>query len=538
MVTDAKIELFGGNIHCDRYHLLSPAQNVVEQVGTIVHTEEGKAFNGFNNEFIVNQNYDIIAESRIARITLKGMNSIGGTEQPIYCLVNDIEPLRNDKSYVSLEPDSWMNYRARFSLGKQNTLYEITRLLSDYPFMEYGGKFKYFDTNGRITLFPTNNANILVLRHVEGSIEEQREDEDWLYYFKTPDFYMGMWTLFHQFYVNNIDTNEIISVYLSPFELDLDPETAWIHVGNDYLWRLRLDAFQTINVTKVYTNNIIVNNNQYEKTCILDMNGNIVWQSEYKDIGEKTVVARLDIGFDDCKWDCFIRNRSSTSKVEYSPNNRFSIVCNPVSFFADYYQQYINLERSYNVEKRNAQYDKQQLDAIGDVVASTLWHGTSSGQPTKGGKGISQFFPQSSAIATGGAAIGGTIQIAFESYSLGEYNKKITDIENRQAKIQYDKYNAIGSSLMNFICGNTKPCYMNLRVDDATYNSKAVFGNTTDDLLTTYNCRIASSDAMAILRTNPPKYLSGDFDFSAIPLKDALQLNARFKTGIEFVSWL
>ena len=369
-------------------------------------------------------------------------------------------------------------------------------------------------------------------------MEEQREDEDWLYYFKTPDFYMGMWTLFHQFYVNNIDTNEIISVYLSPFELDLDPETAWIHVGNDYLWRLRLDAFQTINVNKVYTNNIIVNNNQYEKTCILDMNGNIVWQSEYKDIGEKTVVARLDIGFDDCKWDCFIRDRTSTSKVEYSPNNRFSIVCNPVSFFADYYQQYINLERSYNVEKRNAQYDKQQLDAIGDVVASTLWHGTSSGQPTKGGKGISQFFPQSSAIATGGAAIGGTIQIAFESYSLGEYNKKITDIENRQAKIQYDKYNAIGSSLMNFVCGNTKPCYMNLRVDDATYNSKAVFGNTTDDLLTTYNCRIASSDAMAILRTNPPKYLSGDFDFSAIPLKDALQLNARFKTGIEFVSWL
>lgn len=79
---------------------------------------------------------------------------------------------------------------------------------------------------------------------------------------------------------------------------------------------------------------------------------------------------------------------------------------------------------------------------------------------------------------------------------------------------------------------------MNLRVDDASYNSKAVFGNTTDDLLTTYNCRIASSDAMAILRTNPPKYLSGDFDFSAIPLKDALQMNARFKTGIEFVSWL
>ena len=149
MVTDAKIELFSGNIKCDRYHLLSPTQNVVEQIGTISHTEEGKAFNGFNNEFIVNQNYDIISDSRIARITLKGMNAIGGTEQPIYCLVNDIEPLRNDKSYVTLEPDSWMNYRARFSLGKQNTLYEITRLLSDYPFMEYGGKFKYFDTNGR-----------------------------------------------------------------------------------------------------------------------------------------------------------------------------------------------------------------------------------------------------------------------------------------------------------------------------------------------------------------------------------------------------
>ena len=537
MVTDAKIQLFSSMVKCDRYHLLSPTEIETGGVGILVHEEEGKAFNGFNNEFIINQNYDIVSESRMAKITLKGMNALGGTEDPIYCLVNDIEPLRNDKTYVSLEPDAWMNYRSRFTLGKQNTLYEITRLLPDYPFMEFGGKYKYFDTSGRYPIFPSNNANILVLRHVEGSVEEHREDENWLYYFRTPDFFMGMWTLFHQFYENNIDTNEIISVYLSPFELDLDPDEAWIHQGNDYLWRLLLGHFQTINVTKVYTNNIVVNNNQFQKTCILDMNGNIVWQSEYKDIGNKTLVARLDISFDDCKWDCFIRDRDSTSKIEYSPNNRFSIVCNPVSFFADYYQQYINLERSYNVEKRNAQYDKQQLDAIGDVVASTLWHGTSSGQPTKDGKGVTSALPKSSAIATTGAAVGGMVQIIIQDYAFGEYNKKLTDIENRQAKIQYDKYNAIGTSLMNFVCGNTKPCVMNLRVDDATYNSKSVFGDSSDDLLTTYNCRIKSTDVMSILRTNPPKYVSGDFDFSSIPLKDALQLNARFKTGVEFVTW-
>lgn len=264
------------------------------------------------------------------------------------------------------------------------------------------------------------------------------------------------------------------------------------------------------------------------------MTGGIVWQAEFKDAGEKTIVGRFDISFDECKWNCFVRDRNASNKVSTDPTTKFTIVCNPISFFADYYQQYQNLERSFNTEKRNAQYDKQQLDAIGDVVASTLWHGTSSGQPTKNDGGKFSMMPKSSGVAIAGAALGGTVQIAVQSYSLGEYNKKLSDIENRQAKLQYDKYNALGNSVMDFVVGGSKPRMYIMDIDE---ESSSDIGETRN---ITYNSGISSSVATSLFldtQGQSPKYLSGDFDFYNIPLKDGLQLNSRLKTGVEFVSW-
>lgn len=272
----------------------------------------------------------------------------------------------------------------------------------------------------------------------------------------------------------------------------------------------------------------------YGTSVITNMTGGIVWQAEHKDVGNKEIVARLDISFDECKWNCFVRNLNSDEKICTDPTRKFTIVCNPISYFADYYQQYQNLERSFNTEKRNAQYDKQQLDAIGDVVASTLWHGTSSGQPTKGDGGKFSMMPKSAGVAIAGAALGGTVQVAIQSYSLGEYNKKLSDIENRQAKLQYDKYNALGNSVMDFVVGGSVPRMYIMDIDVESSHDITTLRNIT------YNSGITSTDAEDLFLNSqiaPPKYLSGDFDFYKIPLKDGIQLNARLKTGVEFVLW-
>lgn len=546
MVNDAKIEIFSDDIKCDRYHLLAPDQVAYIEQEDIVHTEEGKAFTGFDNDFIINNNYDVVKNSRMARITLSGMNIKNDVEQPIYCLINDIQPLRNDKTYISLEPDSWMNYRKDFALGHNNTLYESTDLLDDYPYHDYTGNYKEFVISGYdVNLFPNNKFNILVLRHresrlpdTEGTGDIGNPDEDWVYYLKTTDnFYMSLWSLFQYFYNNYIDTNEIVAIYLSPFELNMGSDNPIEITQNELLFVKKLEVLQYewSQPNKVLSQNIDIFYTPWSKTVITDMSGATIWQSLPKDAGEKKIIARLEISFDECKWNCFITDSDSTEKICTDPSRKFSEICNNISFFADYYQQYQNLERNFNIQKRNAQYDKQQLDAIGDVVASTLWHGTSSGQPQKGGKGLTAALPQSSAIATGGAAIGGIVQIGIQNYSLGEYNKKLDDIENRQAKIQYDKYNSVGNSVLEFVTGATKPRLMSMVVDDETIYSKSIFGGNK----VTYNCGIHDRDLYDILTDTEGihSYISGDFDFIKIPLRDALQLNARFKTGVEFVSW-
>lgn len=541
MSTDAEIKLFKGNINCDRNHLLSINRSVDDSSTNICYEEVGNAFNGFNEPFILNTNYDLVKSSRIAEIKLKGMN-LKLNEQsvmeefPIYCLINNIQPLRNNKTYVSLEPDAWLNYRNDIVLGNINTLFETTELLTNYPYYEYTGKYKYFYNMQKLE--DVYSRYVIILWH---SAVDNFDYTIVIHCTVNLSIYEFLFKVFNVIERHNYDTNQIISISLSPFNmsnitsvmLDVTTNEDTEDYCTVFMTASNLFNKHCIDHPTVKEVNIVCN--PYEKTVITDMNGSIVWQAVHMNNGTKYLKYVLNASPNMVYWDFVIQDTNDANYIEVSPNKRFSIVCNGIPFFADYYQQYMNTERSFNIEKRQAQLDKQLIDGIGDTAASTLWHGTSSGAPKKDATGIAKYFPATSMIATAGAAIGGGIQTGLEWYSTGDYFKRLNDIENRQAKVQYDKLIASSDSIVGYTTKRSLPSIGSLRVDVETVNSKHTFG----DLNIKYNCPINKIDLNTLLFSynDHAKYISGDFDFCSIPVMDALQLNTRFKGGVEFVDW-
>lgn len=231
MSTDVEIYIFDNTVNCDRYHLLKVENPTPILSERVEYSESGNAFNGFNNPFILNVNYDRVKYSRMCAIRLKGMNiyEINGQtqEQPIFCLINNIEPLRNDKTVIEIEPDAWMNYRREVKIGDLNTLYSCTRFIPECPFQQHKAKFKTMTTqNGNVLFGDSPYYNIIAIRHREARTPGQgdigNQDEDWIYYLRSSDsYYKAIHTLFWYFFTNNIDTNQLIALFVSPFELKL-----------------------------------------------------------------------------------------------------------------------------------------------------------------------------------------------------------------------------------------------------------------------------------------------------------------------------
>ena len=114
----------------------------------------------------------------------------------------------------------------------------------------------------------------------------------------------------------------------------------------------------------------------------------------------------LDVSYGSCFWNGIVGAPQTHSQ---DVENRFTIPCIDLGYFLDYYQQYSNIQRGYNTELRQAQLEKQLIDGVGDVVASTLWHGTSSGAPAPNATGIKAAIPATSMYGIAGGAIGGNI---------------------------------------------------------------------------------------------------------------------------------
>ena len=531
MVNDAKIQIFSSDVNCDRYHLLRKGGNPSFSQSLIVHTEEGKAFNGFNSPYILNCSYEDVIDSRYTALTINGINN----GSPQYYMINSVTPIRVDKCMVELEYDVWMNdfLYGNGIVGKNNTLFETTKLLEDYPFREFPAKFKYFSNETRLCT-PTRSNVIITIHDSEFNVDR-------VFIGVMPSgkrIYLLVYTIFEYFTNNNVDTNSILNVSVSPFDVPqavlnemvvVDSNT---DLGYNLYKRNLLDVQRLLEDDYLIYQSVNLVNTPYSKSVILGVNNNIVWQCEFNDAGSRYILGKLIIEINSCKWVFKVSPTNTLSTI--LPDKEFTIECFSFPFFSDYYQYYMNLERSFNNEKRQAQLDKQVIDGIGDAVASTLWHGTSSGAPAKGATGVASVVPATSAIAMGGAAVGSAIQIYANWYSTNEYNKKLDSIENRQARLQYDKINATNDS--PFMLDSTKiyPRIAELKVDDETVNSRDTYGN----YLVTYNCRIDSTTLNSLINgTNPPIYISGDFEFLKMSSSYATQLNQRFKNGVEFVSW-
>ena len=535
MVTDAKIEIFSKRVNCDRYHLLKPLGNIDDSQINIIHTEEGKAFNGFNQGFIIDAVYDKVKYSKIARITLKGMN-LQLNEQsimeefPIYCLISNVYPIRNDKTMIELEPDAWLNYRNEYEIGEQNTLFLCSEYLIDYPASDISTMFYKFEKVGNI--FECQYLNFIIFYH------NSENNHDLVYMFKTLkswDFFLAYsQELLNIFTDAGIDTNSILAMYLSPFDLDYSngAYNSWVDLGIQITgisgYYLDYNAFVVENKLKTLTQNHTFVSNPHTKTVILDACGSTIWTANRENDGTQSVNITLELNYNGCNWVGYV----DTDTVE----NRFTIQCLDLGWMLDYFQQYSNIEKSYNRAIRQAHLDKELIDNIGDTVASTLWHGTSSGAPKPDANGIAKYIPATSMIATAGAAAGGTIQTALNYYSTMDYNNKVDRAEYKKATVQYDSLGGSTSNFLRFLMSLTLPAIYYMKPDNQS-DYVGFDSNRSSYNRLSYNCYMYSDDVEDVLSDNDVKYISGDFDFIKIPSSDAFQLNTRFKHGITFVNW-
>ena len=400
------INFFSRNVRHDRYNLLKYGTN--PSSNEIIYSETGDAFNGFDKPFIVNISYDTIKHCRLCSVVLDGMNN----NNPIYCLINDIRILRSNKCAVYLEVDAWLQYRTDFDIGLDNSLFQCTKALN-YSYRDFSADYKVIEKVSSIN--SCTNWNILFVYHDSSS------NVDKIYLMRSPKAQFPFYSteVMNLFNSANIDTNNIMAIYLSPF--DVDP-TYWVVVSTTTSLEVYYLDYNTFIVRQYdsldankFQESISVVSNYRTKTVITDMNGSIVWQSQRKDNGSRYLNGKLDITYDHCSWLIGITDNSNTT-IQSSPNLRFVIDCVNLAFFLDYYQQYQNLQKSFNADLRQAQLDKQLLDGLGNTIASSVSMGSMSAVGGNVGAGMV------------GGAVGGLAQTGISYYATMDYNKKVENI--------------------------------------------------------------------------------------------------------------
>ena len=505
------ISIYSHLVNCDRYHLLNPN----EQISTApIYQETGIAFNGFDQPVIVNTSIENIYHSRIGQLQFTEFNNY----DPIFCLIRDFKPITANKTAIYLELDGWMNYKNRLNFGYNNYLFETTKEI-DYPYFDLNTKNKIINKVENIE--NSDIFNVLMLYH------DSLLNQDVVYYFAFYRIYgFGFYSeqMFIAMQTLNIDTHNIIGIYLSPFDVngwftnkvyENSPMTFQVY-SREY------NSFITYSKNNPKYKQVQITDNYLQKTVVTDMTGSLVWTSIKQDNGEKYIIYRIDLRYDGCLWDCCIKSDINTF-IQYSPNKRFAISCVDLGFFIDYYQEYQNIQKSANSELRKAQLEKQLIDNIGGIVSSTT-SGAVGGMI--GGQGVM------GAVA---GTIGGIANTITSYYSTSDYNKKLEIIEDKQANIQYDSIITGSNTFFPFITGETEPCFNLMTIDSSSINS-GMFNNSIPYLK--YNCRIRSDDLWNLIVNNTPLFISGDFDFINVNQELANQLNERFKHGVYFVKWI
>lgn len=516
--TNCEVEVFSSAISEDRYHLVK-YNGINIQSSDVIYREIGNAFNGFYEPLTLNINADIISNSRLLALTLYGIQN----EHRVYYLITNVEHLRNDKCKVYIEYDAWLNCMAFIRFGEQNNLFKCSRVLTNYPYSDVHADYYTYD---KITnIFECTLWNYIIFYH------DSSNNTDYVYVITTPknsDYFLpystDMLSIFNDL---SIDTNSIISMYMSPFDINTtDMSNVYIH-GTILGYRTNYNNFVFLESIHPLVETYGYTYSPFSKMVITDANGATVWMDNRQTVGNLQTRLYLDLTYSYCMWTGYIG--------EDLIHTRFSIQCLNLGFFMDYYQQYQNLEKEYNHSVRMAQLDLQIQEGIGDTIAAGTWHGTSSGMAMNpsGGKIA---VPQTATLGLAGGLAGGAIQTAISGLATNEYYNKLERIENKKAKLQYDVISSNSSGFLKFFIGQTAPAIYTMFVDVFNNYANTELGSTVPVALD-YNCHIHGENLDTLIKSIKPTYISGDFDFLGINEEYAIQLNSRFKHGVNFVNW-
>lgn len=515
-----KVEVFSSNINVDRYHLLKFNNGVDNQ--DIIYEEDGCAFNGFYNPLILNVSADVVCDSRLLALTLLNVNS----SLRVFYLITNVEYVTNNKCKVYIEYDAWMNLRNKIRYGEQNDLFKCSEVITDYPYSDVHAD--YYKYNKIENLAESTYWNFIFLYH------NSSENVDYVYVTQIlknspyiSDYNIGVGYASEIIYDLGLDINQVVSMYISPFDVNVSSMDIVRAQDDNYTYRRFIDWFLKDQGDNPIVTVCNLTYSPISKRVITDAEGSVVWTNNRELVGPLNVYLRLELDYSSCFWSGYVDDNL--------PDRRFTISCLTIPYFADYYQQYQNLEKEYNHSVRMAQLDLQIQEGIGDTIAAGTWHGTSSGMSMSpsGGKVA---VPQTATLGLAGGLIGGAIQTTISGIATNEYYKKLSKIENKKALMQYDVVGCNTGNSCKFIRGLTIPAVYEMYVDICNYTVNTELHSLIFVGLD-YNCHIHGTKLQNLIEVIKPRYISGDFDFLGISEEYAIQLNSRFKHGVNFVNW-
>lgn len=321
----------------------------------------------------------------------------------------------------------------------------------------------------------------------------------------------------------NIDPNQIMGIWYSPFAID---PVGWAFGWSDNnsttnynmaIFSIGLSSFNSgkINGEYEFTSTITESPSERSTIGITDSCGNLVWVSDIDSLGP-TIKFSLNVSMTTARWFGYIERDGGYTNGECM----FTIPCEPIDIFSDAFIAYYTQQRPFTEQQRYLQKQEAALNNIGNMASATS-QGAMIGM--LGG-------PVGAVTGAVAGLVGSAVGTAINYYTADSFAKAYQKIEDRQAKMQTDNLRFEGSALMDIALGYTGVWVVAIESDIESWtgyqNDIAAFGYY-------YNTEYVGIENL--LSANPTFKLTCNAEIENVPAIAERSVKSRLQAGVEFI---
>lgn len=446
----------------------------------------------------------------------------------IYFSINRFEIETANKTWIYFNIDYWETYR--YPINNENGL-KLGRSRISRCSLDLGNMIlKPYSPNAikysKLFTFPRPKSFVFTLHHNANNI-------DYFYLFRSSNSIQSIIARDLSQLPNGItanekiNVNEITGIWILPFDLPLNDYMTLIYSDtgvnyDDRLYQTTLNLFNRTARLYDLTFNSQTNLKNYNKNkselAITDAFNNIIWVSKNNNFGIGFKVT-LNVTSVSCVCSCFLKDVNEND--DYSINGSFTIPCESIQMFNDYFKNYYIQERPFLAELRSKQNELQ-------VYSSVLGMGSTIGGATVGGALAGGPY---GAIAGAIAGVTGSTIGTIGNYFINEeFNKFSQKIEDAKALVQTDTLSLFGNGITPYISDLTGVSLIEISYDDDSYNAFIEDVNTFG-----YYYDREYNDLDNLLISNSTFKITCNCEVENVPAIAEQSIKARLNAGVKFI---